>query len=194
MGKSERRTHYYVYVLIDGEEKPRRKMKDKVITSLLLLIMFLNFRDVMVDLSLNVPTSHIIEESMIVLLAGLTAVYLIFDMRRRTRKTKLLLAELNTANARLSSMNNKLRNVKAQYLHEVENQFNDWSLTPSEKEVALFMLKGLSTQEIAAARNTKEKTVRQQASAVYAKSQLEGRYALAAWFFEDILQQEDKAA
>jgi DNA-binding NarL/FixJ family response regulator len=91
-------------------------------------------------------------------------------------------------------MNNKLRNVKAQYLHEVENQFNDWSLTPSEKEVALFMLKGLSTQEIAAARNTKEKTVRQQASSVYAKSQLEGRYALAAWFFEDILQQEDKAA
>ena len=143
----------------------------------------------MVDLSLNVPTSHIIEESMIVLLAGLMAVYLIFDMRKRTRKTKLLLAELNTATARLSSMNNKLRNVKAQYL-----QFNDWSLTPSEKEVALFMLKGLSTQEIAAARNTKEKTVRQQASAVYAKSQLEGRYALAAWFFEDILQQEDKAA
>ena len=107
----------------------------------------------MVDLSLNVPTSHIIEESMIVLLAGLMAVYLIFDMRKRTRKTKLLLAELNTVNARLSSMNNKLRNVKAQYLHEVENQFNDWSLTPSEKEVALFMLKGLSTQEIAAARN-----------------------------------------
>ena len=169
-------------------------MKDKVITSLLLLIMFLNFRDVMVDLSLNVPTSHIIEESMIVLLAGLMAVYLIFDMRKRTRKTKLLLAELNTATARLSSMNNKLRNVKAQYLHEVENQFNDWSLTPSEKEVALFMLKGLSTQEIAAARNTKEKTVRQQASAVYAKSQLEGRYALAAWFFEEYLQQEDKAA
>mgnify|MGYP000085397490 CR=1 FL=1 len=88
-------------------------MKDKVITSLLLLIMFLNFRDVMVDLSLNVPTSHIIEESMIVLLAGLMAVYLIFDMRKRTRKTKLLLAELNTATARLSSMNNKLRNVKA---------------------------------------------------------------------------------
>ena len=81
-----------------------KKIKDKVITSLLLLIMFLNFRDVMVDLSLNVPTSHIIEESMIVLLAGLMAVYLIFDMRKRTRKTKLLLAELNTANARLSSM------------------------------------------------------------------------------------------
>ncbi|WP_338519670.1 helix-turn-helix transcriptional regulator [Alteromonas gracilis] len=168
-------------------------MKDKIITTALLIIMFLNFRDVIIDLSLNVPTSHIIEESMIVLVAGLMAIYLIFDIRLRTRKTKRLLSELHSTRVKLKSMNNQLQLAKAQYLHAVEVQFDEWRLTPSEKEVALFMLKGLSTQEIAAARNTKEKTVRQQASAVYAKSQLEGRYALSAWFFEDILQQDQAA-
>ena len=168
-------------------------MKDKIITTALLIIMFLNFRDVIIDLSLNVPTSHIIEESMIVLVAGLMAIYLIFDIRLRTRKTKRLLSELHSTHVKLKSMNNQLQLAKAQYLHAVEVQFDEWRLTPSEKEVALFMLKGLSTQEIAAARNTKEKTVRQQASAVYAKSQLEGRYALSAWFFEDILQQDQAA-
>jgi len=58
-------------------------MKDKVITIALLIITTLNFLDVMVDLSLNVPTSHIIEESMIVLIAGVLAIYLIFDIRKR---------------------------------------------------------------------------------------------------------------
>jgi DNA-binding NarL/FixJ family response regulator len=162
-------------------------MKDKVITVALLIITTLNFLDVMVDLSLNVPTSHIIEESMIVLIAGVLAIYLIFDMRKRTRNTKSLITKLYLAHDQLSTMSKQLQQAKTQYFEAIEIQFNDWKLTPSEKEVALLMIKGLSTAEIAATRNTKDKTVRQQASTVYAKSGLEGRYALSAWFFEDIL-------
>lgn len=162
-------------------------MKDKVITVALLIITTLNFLDVMVDLSLNVPTSHIIEESMIVLIAGVLAIYLIFDIRKRTRNTRKLITQLHSANDQLHTMSKQLQQAKTQYFEAIEAQFNDWKLTPSEKEVALLMIKGLSTAEIAATRNTKEKTVRQQASTVYAKSELEGRYALSAWFFDDIL-------
>ncbi|MDB2330440.1 LuxR C-terminal-related transcriptional regulator [Alteromonas sp.] len=162
-------------------------MKDKVITVALLIITTLNFLDVMVDLSLNVPTSHIIEESMIVLIAGVLAIYLIFDIRKRTRNTRKLITQLHSAKDQLHTMSKQLQQAKTQYFEAIEAQFNDWRLTPSEKEVALLMIKGLSTAEIAATRNTKEKTVRQQASTVYAKSELEGRYALSAWFFDDIL-------
>ena len=49
------------------------------------------------------------------------------------------------------------------------------------------LLKGLSLKEIASLRDTREKTVRQQASTIYGKSGLEGRHALAAWFLEDFL-------
>jgi DNA-binding CsgD family transcriptional regulator len=51
----------------------------------------------------------------------------------------------------------------------------------------MLMLKGLSLQEIAALRSTREKTVRQHASNVYHKAGIEGRHALAAWFLEDLI-------
>jgi DNA-binding CsgD family transcriptional regulator len=60
-------------------------------------------------------------------------------------------------------------------------------LTEAEKEVGLLMLKGLSHKEIANIRNSSEKTVRQQAGAVYAKSGLEGKGQLSAFFLEDLM-------
>jgi len=46
----------------------------------------------------------------------------------------------------------------------ISHQFDDWQLTTSEKDVGWLLLKGLSLKEIAAIRETLEKTVRQQAS------------------------------
>lgn len=60
-------------------------------------------------------------------------------------------------------------------------------LTLSEQEVAMLLLKGLSFKEISAVRNTKEKTIRQQASSIYSKSNVEGRHEFAAWFLEDFM-------
>ena len=63
----------------------------------------------------------------------------------------------------------------------------DWQLTTSEKDVGWLLLKGLSLKEIAAIRQTMEKTVRQQASSIYKKAGLSGRHAFSAWFIEDAL-------
>lgn len=70
---------------------------------------------------------------------------------------------------------------------QIDRQFTTWSLTAAEKEVALLLIKGLSFKEIAKIRDTKEKTVRLQSSAVYKKSSLSGRAELAAFFLEDLL-------
>ncbi len=69
----------------------------------------------------------------------------------------------------------------------IDNQLDRWQLSPAEKEVALLLLKGLSHKEIAAARSITEATARQQARAVYKKSDLGGRSDLAAFFLEDLL-------
>jgi len=69
----------------------------------------------------------------------------------------------------------------------ISQQFTEWALSPSEKEVGLMLIKGLSLKEIAALRNTLEKTVRQQASSIYKKADINGRHAFSAWFIEDIL-------
>jgi DNA-binding CsgD family transcriptional regulator len=72
----------------------------------------------------------------------------------------------------------------------IDRQFDRWALSPAEREVALLQLKGLRHKEIAELRKTSERTVRQQALAVYRKSGLNGRSDLAAFFLEDLLLPE----
>lgn len=69
----------------------------------------------------------------------------------------------------------------------VERQFETWRLTPAEREVAVLLLKGLSFKEIAAVRETSERTGREQARAVYKKAGVAGRAELSAWFIEDLI-------
>jgi DNA-binding CsgD family transcriptional regulator len=70
---------------------------------------------------------------------------------------------------------------------EIEGQLTRWGLTPAERETALLLLKGYGHKEAAALLGKSERTVRQQAIAVYRKSGLAGRAELAAFFLEDLL-------
>lgn len=162
-------------------------MKDKIVAISLLVIMVLNLMDVMTDIKLQVPVWHIVEESFIVFISGVMAIYLIFEMRRRTRSLRNLSRDLNETQDRLVNMTEHFKQARHQYFEAIQTQFSQWQLSKSEKEVAILLLKGLSFQEIATVRDTKEKTVRQQASSIYGKAELDGRHELAAWFFEDFL-------
>ena len=103
-------------------------------------------------------------------------------------KEKLKLSDiLAVVRKQLESSNVRLQDGKKEYQKVIQWQFTEWGLSPSEQEVALLMLKGLSVKEISASRSTHEKTVRKQASAIYEKSGLGGRHELSAWFFEDLL-------
>ena len=73
----------------------------------------------------------------------------------------------------------------------IKAQFQAWSLTEAESDIGLLLLKGLSHKEIADIRQTSERTVREQARALYRKSNLSGRNDLAAFFLEDLLPARD---
>ncbi len=103
------------------------------------------------------------------------------------QQLKLTRADLHTTRADLHELTHKVQQASRQYGEVIQEQLSAWELSPSEKEVALLLLKGLSFEEIAQVRDTKEKTVRQQATAIYRKSGLNGRHEFAAWFFEDFL-------
>jgi DNA-binding CsgD family transcriptional regulator len=70
---------------------------------------------------------------------------------------------------------------------EIDRQLRSWQLTSAEREVALLLLKGFSTKQIAALLERSDRTVRQHCSAVYKKSGLAGRAELGAFFLEDLL-------
>jgi DNA-binding CsgD family transcriptional regulator len=69
----------------------------------------------------------------------------------------------------------------------INDQFALWGLTPSEREIALLLLKGHGHKQIAAETRRSESTVRQHAVAVYAKSGQQGRSELAAFFLEGLM-------
>lgn len=69
----------------------------------------------------------------------------------------------------------------------IDTQFTAWGLTPAERDVALFALKGLDTAEIARLRGAAQGTVRAQLTRIYAKAGVSGRAQFAAWFVEDLL-------
>lgn len=70
---------------------------------------------------------------------------------------------------------------------KIDEQLEKWQMTTAEKEIALFILKGLANKEIAEVRGTSEKTVTQQITAIYQKSGLHNRSEFAAFFLEDLL-------
>jgi DNA-binding CsgD family transcriptional regulator len=70
---------------------------------------------------------------------------------------------------------------------QIEREFDRWGLTGAERSVAHLMLKGLRLKDVAGARKTSDRTVRQQAQAIYRKAGLDGRTDLAAYFLESVL-------
>ncbi|MBW2294436.1 MAG: helix-turn-helix transcriptional regulator [Deltaproteobacteria bacterium] len=75
---------------------------------------------------------------------------------------------------------------------EIDIQFERWSLTPAERQVALLLLKGLGHRQAASVLDRSERTVRQHAVSVYRKSGLAGRAELSAFFLEDLLLPMDQ--
>lgn len=69
----------------------------------------------------------------------------------------------------------------------IDAQLVSWGLTPSEREVALLLLKGYSHKRIARETDRSERTVRQHAAIVYQKAGLASRAELAAFFLEDLM-------
>jgi DNA-binding CsgD family transcriptional regulator len=79
--------------------------------------------------------------------------------------------------------------------HDVmEDRFRGWGLTPAERDVALFAIKGLSTSEIAALRGTSEGTIKAQSNAIYRKAGVASRSQLLSLFIDDLMQDHPQGA
>lgn len=118
--------------------------------------------------------------------AFVLAVFL-FEHLAQQRALGDLRGQLEKARGRLARLDTQSQKLASQYRAVMQKQFDAWLLTASEQDVVIMLLKGLSFREIAELRDTREKTVRQQASSVYRKAGVASRNELAAWFFEDML-------
>jgi len=143
--------------------------------------------DLASDLSHGATFAHIIKEAVIVTLSLLALAWIVNGLRLQKKAIELLQQELENAEQLQQQPGKYILESRRRMGEVINQQFEEWQLTSSEKEVGMLLLKGLSLKEIAIIRNTLEKTVRQQASAIYKKASVTGRHAFAAWFIEDLL-------
>ena len=80
-----------------------------------------------------------------------------------------------------------LRLASGAFMEVIQERFEDWGLTPAERDVALFAIKGMNTSEIAMLRQTSAGPVKAQTNAIYRKAGVSGRPQLLSMFIEDLL-------
>lgn len=112
-------------------------------------------------------------ELFVVLALVFGAVYLVLELRRMAARQKLLEDQMKVASGAFHEL--------------LEQHFSDWALTPSERDVAMFIIKGMSIAEIAALRSSAEGTVKAHSSRIYAKAGVTGRHQLISLFVEELL-------
>lgn len=144
-----------------------------------------------VDLWLDQPqhwlTFHVIFELMMIAgaLLFMTATWLGW-WRARQEATQLRVS-LEERKTERDAWKASAEKSLAAFAAAIDAQFDEWQLTPAEREIALLLLKGYSHKHAAAQTGRSERTVRQHATAVYHKAGLNSRAELAA-FFLDALQ------
>lgn len=150
--------------------------------------------DIWADLREGSTFAHVAAEAGVLLVGLLGSIAmahrLILTLRRARaaqREAVELAEQLEVTRAEANRWRSEARDLMQGLAAALDTQFDRWSLSPAEKEVALLLLKGLSHKDIAEIRAVTEATARQQARAVYKKGGLSGRHDLAAFFLEDLM-------
>ena len=88
---------------------------------------------------------------------------------------------------RTAQVENQLRVASGAFMELLFDKFDQWALSPAERDVALFAIKGMSTQEIAGLRGVSEGTIKAQANAIYRKAGVTGRPQLLSLFIDELM-------
>lgn len=88
---------------------------------------------------------------------------------------------------RLAQEEKRLDMFSRDLAESINIEMEEWRMTPSEKDVAWFIIKGYRFSEIAQARGVKENTVRLQATSLYSKAGVSGRSEFVAEIIQSLL-------
>ena len=100
----------------------------------------------------------------------------------------LVLGSLALLRARraVADAHTRLRRAQGAFQELLDERFTAWGLTPAERDVALFAIKGMSTAEISSLRGTSEGTIKAQTNAIYRKAGVNGRPQLLGLLLDDL--------
>lgn len=100
---------------------------------------------------------------------------------------RILVRQLRWLQARNAEQSQSLSFVRGEMDRFARRKFSEWNLTSAERDIAMYMLKGLSVAAIAAARSTAEGTVKAQTSNIFRKTGVSSRMELMSLFMDEFL-------
>lgn len=158
-----------------------------VSAALLGLVAMLLGSDVVLDVLGGAAGGHLLLEAAVFVIATGGLVWLARRAYLARREAGVLRTDLLAARDDVARWRAEAQELLQGLGAAIDRQFREWELSAAEREVGLLLLKGLSLKEIAEVRGVSERTVRQQAFAIYRKGNVAGRAELSAFFLEDLL-------
>ena len=158
-----------------------RMILNAVIVGMMLAFIFFLF-DVVFDLRdhFSDGTPYSKDEVIHLVFEGGAVVALFFGMVSLFKYTSFLKNQNIKAQMQLSAL-------KVDFDEYVRSQFTKWELTVAEKDVALLLLRGLNTSDIADLRSVSVGTIKVQAHNVFGKSGVSSRVEFMALFMDEFI-------
>lgn len=167
------------------------EIEERTLQRLVLGVLFVVFLGGAIDLWLDDPedwrSAHVLIELALMLVSATVGVTLWRAWQRASVQLASTRRTLAAEQALRAQWRQRAESALSGMGQAINEQFDEWGLTPSEREVALLLLKGHGHKQIAGQTNRGERTVRQHAVAVYSKSGQAGRAELAAFFLEGLM-------
>ncbi|MBI1220155.1 MAG: helix-turn-helix transcriptional regulator [Rhodobacteraceae bacterium] len=88
---------------------------------------------------------------------------------------------------RMRKIEGQIEAAAGQFQTHIDGQFDAWALTPTERQIALLVIKGFSNSEVASLRKSTESTVKSHLTSIFRKSGLNSRQQLVASVIEDLI-------
>lgn len=171
---------------------PDEHRDDRVVQALVALVLTAVAVGGAIDLYLDAPDSwlsaHVLVELTLMSVSAGLAIYLLRQWRVAAAGLERSRAAVRASAADRDAWRARAESALDGLGSAIDEQFDRWALTPTEREVAFALLRGAGHKQIAGATGRSERTVRQHAVAVYQKSGLGGRAELAAFFLDGLMR------
>jgi DNA-binding CsgD family transcriptional regulator len=162
--------------------------KERIIVAILLaLVGVLTIEDMIEDTSEGANISHLLVECAIALSSFIVLIIIRMSYIKERKRNQMLENERMILEEIADKYQQKSKVFVEGLSVHIDKEFKKWKLSEAERDVALFLLKGISPKKISEIRNSAEKTVRHQINSIYKKAGLGGREELTAYFLEDLL-------
>lgn len=143
-----------------------------------------------VDIAFDRPreglSAHVALELALMVVSLAFSFHLWRGWRAASHSLRVARRTLAERDAERAAWQEQARSALAGFAAAVDAQLSAWTLTPTEREVALLLLEGLGHKQVAARTGRSERTVRQHAVSIYGKAGVSGRAELAAFFLSGL--------